>query len=320
MILFFLIFTTFYLKIFTSIIDDSYDNVKMNDNYNWIDNSLKIEDYLKNEILKEVNTENEDEEGQKIDHYLLSNIFLQLLMERENEARQHDRENSDLLLDKNKGSINCNHNNPNIFLNKKPQVEYDLCISNNENFNRFKNFECSNKKSNEINSSIRLLDQRNSCFINAENSVNNPRNYALSYTNNSFNFMNSHKTPKKDKSIDHINFILKKNLKKIKKETLSKSFLSSALNLNQDDDLNNISLITGNTASGKIKLYYKYSDAYINNIFNSFKKINLIISISKKDYLKKLSKKEIEELTNHVIYRTDAILRKIQQIKFQFQK
>lgn len=260
MLLFFLIFTTFALKIFTSIVDDCYDNLKMGLGYNWLDKQIKIEDYLKFEIQKEIGKEDLDEE-EEINHYLMSNFTLQILMEKD--------------IKKSKDHVSKFDTEKLFELEKEFDDKSSITYSNTvlyHNNSSIKNNNLSIRKSN--------------CNLN---------------DNENF--------------VDPLNSIVRKSIKKIKKENLSKSVLNSLLNFSCDESLNDIEIYTGNTESSKLKLYHNYGEAYINNIFYSFRKIYLIMNNN--NYLKKCSKSEIEDINEFVLVRSEAILEMIKIIKFR---
>lgn len=89
--LFFLCFNTLCLRIFTSITEDTFDAIKMKDNYSWLNKNKKfdLQEYLINE-LKHKN--DDDDENDKLPledhHHMVSDVFIQVLLSREDELNE----------------------------------------------------------------------------------------------------------------------------------------------------------------------------------------------------------------------------------------
>ncbi len=247
--------------------------------YNWLDNKIKIEDYLKNEILKEV--EKEDEDENEINHCLMSNFALQILLEKENEIKK-------------------------IFSNMKKIETQKLYKLDSEN----KSFLNANRSFNNKNN-ISTYNNNHSNYFR-----NNNLNFRNSNVNSSFSIIDESRFGT-ERTIDPMNLIIRKSIKKIKKESLSKSLINSVLNITNNYELEELELQTGNTETGRLKLYYEYGGAYMNNIFQFFKKINLMLTINKRKFLKNLTKKEIEVLTYTACKRADFIIAFIKDIKMR---
>jgi len=245
----------------------------MNLGYNWLDKKIRIQDYLKNEIAKEMEKENEDEQ---INHYLMSNFSLQVLMQKENEIKKITNELKKFETQK-------------VF--QLDSINKSL-LSNSNNANGKINFNYSRTNTNKSNDS---LDNKDLSFGNSNLNNENHSRYDL------------------ERIVDPLNFIIRKSIKKIQKETLSKSVLNSVLNISQDEEIQDLQL-HGNTESSKLKLYYDYGQAYLNNMFYSFKKIHMVMSVNKQKFMKRLSNRDVEELKHYVSYRTELILERIKEI------
>jgi len=79
--LFFLCFNMLCLKIFTTITEDAFDHVKMNNNFSWLDKKITLSEYISNQIKSNENEEEED----NVDNpgFMVSDVFVQYLLLRE---------------------------------------------------------------------------------------------------------------------------------------------------------------------------------------------------------------------------------------------
>ena len=106
-------------------------------------------------------------------------------------------------------------------------------------------------------------------------------------------------------------FYLRKGFRQIKKENLSKDYLNSLLNLN-NEEIEKIKINRVNLDSRSFKLYYEYGEAYIENIENNLKKIDKFLR-NRNNFLK-LNNKKIENIMNMIDRKMFNYLERIQNI------
>ena len=87
---FFLFFVAFLMRMLVTITEESFECIRMRKNYYWLDQKLSVQDYIKNEVV--LRDEEDDNEGQ---HYMLSDIFLEILLKANNLIDAVDKINVD---------------------------------------------------------------------------------------------------------------------------------------------------------------------------------------------------------------------------------
>lgn len=97
--LFFLCFNMLCLRIFTSITEDSFDHVKMKNNYSLLEKKITLKEYLLSQVDNKNDDETDNEENASDDNsknleiadhtrYMVSDVFIQVLLFRENQLNQ----------------------------------------------------------------------------------------------------------------------------------------------------------------------------------------------------------------------------------------
>jgi hypothetical protein len=104
---------------------------------------------------------------------------------------------------------------------------------------------------------------------------------------------------------------LRKQYIKIKRDNLSKSYLNSLLNLS-NEEIEKIKINRVNPESKHLKLYYKYGEAFIENIENNLRRINKFLR--NKNNFTKLTNKEIENMMNQINKKMIDYLKRIKII------